>query len=160
AAEHRRARARPQERARPPAPRPHHPRQLAGARRARALLGQLPLRTPHVHAPALLEPAARAPSPQSQGRRPAHAHRARRLHEGAGPRIEQGTGGGRLAVITDRRAFIVETTRLQAPPHAPELKLHLADEITPIWRLTEEALEELGLPPPFWAFAWAGGQAL
>ncbi|HEX5776848.1 MAG TPA: 50S ribosomal protein L11 methyltransferase, partial [Caulobacteraceae bacterium] len=63
-------------------------------------------------------------------------------------------------MITDRRAFIVENTRLQAPPHAPELKLHLADEITPIWRLTEEALEEIGLAPPFWAFAWAGGQAL
>jgi len=63
-------------------------------------------------------------------------------------------------MITDRRAFIVENTRRQAPPHAPELRLHLADEITPIWRMTEEALEEMGLPPPFWAFAWAGGQAL
>ena len=63
-------------------------------------------------------------------------------------------------MISDRRAFILENTRLQAPPHAPELRLHLADEITPIWRLTEEALEEMGLPPPFWAFAWAGGQAL
>lgn len=63
-------------------------------------------------------------------------------------------------MITDRRAFIVDNTRLQAPPHAPELMLHLADEITPIWRMTEEALEEIGLPPPFWAFAWAGGQAL
>lgn len=63
-------------------------------------------------------------------------------------------------MITDRRAFIRDNTRLQAPPHAPELVLHLADEITPIWRLTEEALEEIGLPPPFWAFAWAGGQAV
>ncbi len=63
-------------------------------------------------------------------------------------------------MITDRRAFIVENTRLQAPPHAPELVLHLADEITPIWRLTEEELDKIGLPPPFWAFAWAGGQAL
>ena len=36
----------------------------------------------------------------------------------------------------------------------------LADEITPIWRLTEEELGEMGLPPPFWAFAWAGGQGL
>ncbi|MDO8295038.1 MAG: methyltransferase [Caulobacter sp.] len=63
-------------------------------------------------------------------------------------------------MITDRRAFIVANTRLQAPPHAPELVLHLADEITPIWKLTEEALAEIGLPPPFWAFAWAGGQAL
>ena len=63
-------------------------------------------------------------------------------------------------MIPDRRAFILENTRLQRPPHAPELRLHLADEITPIWRLTEEELGELGLPPPFWAFAWAGGQAL
>ncbi len=59
-----------------------------------------------------------------------------------------------------RRAFILEHTRLQAPPHAPELRLHLADEVTPLWRMTEEALAAIGLPPPFWAFAWAGGQAL
>src|SRR5438270_12623561 len=59
-----------------------------------------------------------------------------------------------------RRDFIAANTRLQAPPHTPELELHLASEITPIWKLTEEALAEIGLPPPFWAFAWAGGQAL
>ncbi len=59
-----------------------------------------------------------------------------------------------------RCAFIRAHTRLQCPPHTPELSLYLADEITPIWRMTEEALEEIGLPPPFWAFAWAGGQAL
>jgi predicted nicotinamide N-methyase len=62
--------------------------------------------------------------------------------------------------LAGRRAFILENTRLQAPPHTPELTLHLADEVTPIWKLTEEALAEIGLPPPFWAFAWAGGQAL
>ena len=59
-----------------------------------------------------------------------------------------------------RRAFVLANTRLQRPPHTPELELQLADEITPIWRMTEEALEEMGVPPPFWAFAWAGGQAL
>src|SRR5580765_1172631 len=59
-----------------------------------------------------------------------------------------------------RAEFIAQNTRLQAPPHTPEIQLRLADEITPIWRLTEEALKEIGLPPPFWAFAWAGGQAL
>ena len=59
-----------------------------------------------------------------------------------------------------RAQFIAANTRLQQPPHTPEIQLHLADEITPIWRLTEEALAEIGLPPPFWAFAWAGGQAL
>ena len=62
--------------------------------------------------------------------------------------------------ITDPTAFILANTRLQAVPHAPEISLWLADEITPIWRLTEEELGELGLPPPFWAFAWAGGQAV
>ena len=62
--------------------------------------------------------------------------------------------------LAGRIAFILENTRPQAPPHTPELVLRLADEITPIWRLTEEALAEIGLPPPFWAFAWAGGQAL
>ncbi|WP_411288712.1 class I SAM-dependent methyltransferase [Phenylobacterium sp.] len=59
-----------------------------------------------------------------------------------------------------RRSLILDNTRLQAPPHTPELSLYLAEEITPIWRMTEEALQEIGLPPPFWAFAWAGGQAL
>ncbi|SFS30045.1 Predicted nicotinamide N-methyase [Brevundimonas viscosa] len=63
-------------------------------------------------------------------------------------------------MIADPAAFIAANTRLQPVPHAPEISLHLADEVTPIWRLTEEELGELGLPPPFWAFAWAGGQAL
>jgi len=65
-----------------------------------------------------------------------------------------------IQTLEGRRAFILENTRVQPPPHTPELNLHLADEVTPIWRLTEEALSEIGLPPPFWAFAWAGGQAL
>jgi predicted nicotinamide N-methyase len=60
----------------------------------------------------------------------------------------------------DRRAFILKHTRLQSPPRAPEIQLHLASEVEPIWRETEAALAETGLDPPFWAFAWAGGQAL
>ncbi len=63
-------------------------------------------------------------------------------------------------MIIDRRGFIVTHTRLQRPPHTPEIALYLADEITPIWRLTEDELGRMGVPPPFWAFAWAGGQAL
>ena len=63
-------------------------------------------------------------------------------------------------MIDDPTAFILANTRLQTVPHAPEIRLWLADEITPIWKLTEEELGELGLPPPFWAFAWAGGQGL
>jgi predicted nicotinamide N-methyase len=63
-------------------------------------------------------------------------------------------------VIADPHGFILANTRLKSPPHTPEIELYLADEITPIWRMTEEELGEIGLPPPFWAFAWAGGQAL
>ncbi len=63
-------------------------------------------------------------------------------------------------MIEDPEAFIQANTVLQPVPHAPEVRLHLADEITPIWKMTEEALGELGLAPPFWAFAWAGGQAI
>lgn len=57
-------------------------------------------------------------------------------------------------------AFIKAETRLMPVPHAPEIRLHLADEAIPLWQKTEEQLAEIGLPPPFWAFAWAGGQAL
>ncbi|HPG01888.1 MAG: methyltransferase [Hyphomicrobiales bacterium] len=60
----------------------------------------------------------------------------------------------------DRAAFIRANTRLLAVPHAPEISLQLADEATALWEKTEEELGEIGLPPPFWAFAWAGGQAL
>ena len=47
-----------------------------------------------------------------------------------------------------------------SPPLVPEVLLHLAHEAVPLWQKTEEELGEMGLPPPFWAFAWAGGQAL
>jgi predicted nicotinamide N-methyase len=56
--------------------------------------------------------------------------------------------------------FIKENTRLLSPPLVPELKLHLAEESVPIWLKTEEELGEINVPPPYWAFAWAGGQAL
>ncbi len=59
-----------------------------------------------------------------------------------------------------RRAFILANTRLLRPPLVPEVRLWLADEAVPLWKKTEEELGEMGLPPPFWAFAWAGGQAL
>jgi predicted nicotinamide N-methyase len=56
--------------------------------------------------------------------------------------------------------FIRANTRLEVPPLVPEVQLHLASEVVPIWEATEEELAASGLPPPFWAFAWAGGQAL
>lgn len=60
----------------------------------------------------------------------------------------------------DARAFILANTVLLSPPHVPELVLHLATEAHDLWLKTEEELQEIGLPPPFWAFAWAGGQGL
>jgi predicted nicotinamide N-methyase len=57
-------------------------------------------------------------------------------------------------------AFIRANTRPLAPPLVPEIRLHLAEESLPIWQKTEEELGEMNLPPPYWAFAWAGGQAL
>jgi predicted nicotinamide N-methyase len=62
--------------------------------------------------------------------------------------------------IADPVAFIRAETRLLPVPHAPEIRLYVADEATELWQKTEEELGEIGLPPPFWAFAWAGGQAL
>ncbi|POR43881.1 methyltransferase [Methylobacterium sp. V23] len=60
----------------------------------------------------------------------------------------------------DPLAFIRANTRLRPVPHAPEIVLHVADEATELWQKTEDELAVIGLPPPFWAFAWAGGQAL
>ncbi len=60
----------------------------------------------------------------------------------------------------DPIGFVRAHTALMAPPLVPEISLHLAVETVAIWEQTEEALGALGLPPPFWAFAWAGGQAL
>jgi predicted nicotinamide N-methyase len=71
---------------------------------------------------------------------------------GREPKQRQGDG--------DRSRFILDNTVLMAPPHVPEIRLHLADEAHDLWHRTEEELQEIGLPPPFWAFAWAGGQGL
>jgi predicted nicotinamide N-methyase len=57
-------------------------------------------------------------------------------------------------------AFVLAHTVLDAAPLVPEIRLHLASEITPIWQATEAWLAEHNVAPPFWAFAWPGGQAL
>lgn len=58
------------------------------------------------------------------------------------------------------RAFILDNTDIVRPPHVPEIALLLATEAHDLWLRTESELEAIGLPPPYWAFAWAGGQAL
>src|ERR1700730_8980387 len=62
--------------------------------------------------------------------------------------------------MNGKRDFVLANTRLIAPPLTPEIRLRLAAEAVPIWKKTEDDLGAMGLPPPFWAFAWAGGQAL
>jgi len=56
--------------------------------------------------------------------------------------------------------FIARHTALSRAPLVPEVSLRLATEITPIWRASEEFLRRHNIEPPFWAFAWPGGQAL
>lgn len=76
------------------------------------------------------------------------SHKGRRAE--AGPHV-----GARSAAD-----FIAAETRLREVPLIPEVALHLADEAVALWQRSEEELGAIGLPPPFWAFAWAGGQAL
>ncbi len=56
--------------------------------------------------------------------------------------------------------FIRSNTAVTRTPLLPEIALHLATEITPLWEATEESLRESNVPPPYWAFAWPGGQAV
>ncbi|WP_028467518.1 class I SAM-dependent methyltransferase [Nisaea denitrificans] len=67
------------------------------------------------------------------------------------------TAGGTKLITTD---FILRNTEAISPPLIPELTLHLATEATQLWQATETELEQIGLPPPYWAFPWAGGQAV
>ena len=65
-----------------------------------------------------------------------------------------------LPAVGDPAAFIIANTLLLPVPLVPEIRLHVADEAVPLWTKTEDEINAIGLPPPFWAFAWAGGQAL
>lgn len=56
--------------------------------------------------------------------------------------------------------FIHRETLVTTAPLVPELMLHLATEVLPLWQMTEAEMAAKDLPPPYWAFAWPGGQAL
>ena len=58
------------------------------------------------------------------------------------------------------RDVVLSRTRLQRPPVVPELELHLADDMDEAWASLQRELDDGTLPPPFWAFAWLGGQAV
>jgi predicted nicotinamide N-methyase len=61
--------------------------------------------------------------------------------------------------LPSRKAFIQANTRIAGVPGLP-IRIYTADELTPIWEATEKDLEKHNMAPPFWAFPWAGGQAL
>ena len=62
------------------------------------------------------------------------------------------------------RRVITETTQLVSVPYVPEIRLQQAEDPFTVWEQVESTVPKTGdrteLPPPFWAFAWAGGQAL
>lgn len=104
------------------------------------------------------------------GVRPGRAGGFGKLHKGVGVRHRSPSGPGNLerdqvqgkraiASVEDARAFIRQNTRVASVPGLP-IRLHQADELTPLWQATEKDLATANLAPPFWAFPWAGGQAL
>lgn len=60
----------------------------------------------------------------------------------------------------DSRRFVLAHTAIASAPLVPELRLHLATEVTPLWQATETEMTRVNLPPPYWAFVWPGGQAV
>jgi predicted nicotinamide N-methyase len=65
-----------------------------------------------------------------------------------------------VITVTDFALFVRRNTIVESPPLVPQIRLHLASEVTPIWQASEASLARDAVPPPFWAFAWPGGQAL
>lgn len=65
-----------------------------------------------------------------------------------------------LPPLDQRVALVRARTRLQRPAVVPELLLHLADDMDEAWQHLQEELDAGDLPPPYWAFAWLGGQAV
>ena len=56
--------------------------------------------------------------------------------------------------------FVLAHTRVRPAPYVPEVRLHLAEDSLEVWEATQVAVDRGEVPPPFWAFVWAGGQAL
>ena len=80
------------------------------------------------------------------------------MQKGRDPR--QNLSAEMTVPVRDDAGFVQAQTIPARPPLVPEITLQLASEITPIWQATEAWLAENNVAPPFWAFAWPGGQAL
>jgi predicted nicotinamide N-methyase len=76
------------------------------------------------------------------------------------PAMHDYTDPAPAASNADLAAFVRAQTALAIPPLIPELQLYLASALTPLWHATELTLARNGLDPPYWAFAWPGGQAI
>jgi predicted nicotinamide N-methyase len=58
------------------------------------------------------------------------------------------------------RSFVLRNTRLRPVPGLEEIRLHLADEVLPLWHATQVETRDPDAPLPYWAFAWVGGLAI
>jgi predicted nicotinamide N-methyase len=58
------------------------------------------------------------------------------------------------------RAFVLRHTRLRPVPGLEEVRLHLADEVLPLWHAVQIETDDTDAALPYWAFAWAGGLAI
>ncbi|MFO0555988.1 MAG: 50S ribosomal protein L11 methyltransferase [Polyangiaceae bacterium] len=77
----------------------------------------------------------------------------------ANPIDETSTGRGKSVAARQRR-FITTQTRVEPVALVPEVRMHAATELSPLWAATQSDLDLAAIEPPFWAFAWPGGQAL
>jgi predicted nicotinamide N-methyase len=58
------------------------------------------------------------------------------------------------------KAFVARHTQLRPVPGLEEIRLHLADDVLPLWRAVQIETGDPDAPLPFWAFAWSGGLAI
>jgi predicted nicotinamide N-methyase len=63
-------------------------------------------------------------------------------------------------VPASRRAFVLRHTRLRPVDGLDGIRLHLADEVLPLWRAVQVETDDLDAALPYWAFAWGGGLAI
>ncbi|HVJ93162.1 MAG TPA: methyltransferase, partial [Labilithrix sp.] len=62
--------------------------------------------------------------------------------------------------LAERRAFVLEQTRLASVPLVPELRVFQARSVNAVWFETARWLDDDTIDVPFWCVPWAGGQAL
>jgi len=63
-------------------------------------------------------------------------------------------------VAASARSFVLRHTRLRPVPGLEEIRLHLADEVLPLWHAMQLETNDPDAALPYWAFAWSGGLAI